>query len=592
MTSGPSFPSASAGLVPGNRSAMTLIQSSLAWLASKPTLVFLAWSFWLSAEYLVFGSASYVRIHDNGDAALPMLIAQVPPNGLPWNFLPLCGLDGWAWGVQLTNVVFYLLPGWLAYGLFMWAQRFIAGYFMHRLLRDTLNLSVLPGLFAGFVYSQFAQPSNNASWAGFTLYDTLGLPGLPLLIWLLYGLMTSRGWWWLPGGLFLGMAFGLSAPYAFAPFIMMAGVSWVFLAPPKKPFRLLLLTALLVIGCAVINFPTLWAGSINAPLSHRAAWAPNASQARSWLGNLQFGWGFVEDNALPLALAGLGWALARKQNRRLNVLAGLLALALVFVVCYEPLMSLVQGHLGFLAGFQFSRVHLIIPFLAAVAGAIGLESIPHEWKLSVTRGGRLRWTTTLAVWLFVLAAVWLLWQSVSVKKKRSPNWRVAPASRRCTGTRRCLTWRKKVKSESPCRVATVASPELIRPCIPAFAWAYGLETVDGYANLYPKRYQDFWEAVLGPLIKADRGALRLLSLLGQPRVSVRADGRISERLQLFASRIITDWNYSRWRMFATSSRHDHWRMSDCRCCLLNGAGRAVEMGSAVQIKKIAVPVAR
>ena len=294
------------------------LEQCLAWLAVNPALVFLAWSFWLSAEYLVFGSSSYVRIHDNGDATLPMLLAHAPPNGLPWNFLPLCGLDGWAWGVQLTSAMFWLFPGWLAYGLFTWAQRFIAGYFMHRLLKDTLNLSLLPGLFAGLVYSQFSQPSNNASWAGFTLYDTLGLPGLPLLIWTLYRLMKISGWWWLPGGLLLGMVFGLGAPYAFAPFIALACASWVFIAPPEKPFRLLVLAALLVVGCALVNFPTLWAGSLNAPLSHRAAWESSPSQTRSWIGNLQFIWGFVTDNVLPLVLAGLGLALSSKPNRRVS----------------------------------------------------------------------------------------------------------------------------------------------------------------------------------------------------------------------------------------------------------------------------------
>ena len=49
---------------------------------------------------------------------------------------------------------------------------------------------------------------------------------------------------------------------------------------------------------------------------------------------------------------------------------------------------------------------------------------------------------------------------------------------------------KKIKSEPPCRVATVFSPS--DPTLhPGFMWAYGIETVDGYANLYPKRYQDF-----------------------------------------------------------------------------------------------------
>src|ERR1019366_7798466 len=119
-------------------SAVARFEQCLAGLAKSPALVFLVWSFWLSAEYLVFGPASYVRVHDNGDATLPMLLAHVPPNGLPWNSLALCGLDGWVWGVQLTNLVFLLLPRWLAYGLFTWLQRFIAGYFMHRLLKETL----------------------------------------------------------------------------------------------------------------------------------------------------------------------------------------------------------------------------------------------------------------------------------------------------------------------------------------------------------------------------------------------------------------------------------------------------------------------
>jgi hypothetical protein len=502
MASGQTFSPTTSGVQRGESSAVATVQRTLAWLATKPALIFLVWSFWLAAEYLVFGSSSYVRIHDNGDATLPMLLAHVPPHGLPWNFLALCGLDGWAWGIQLTNVVFYFLPGWLAYGLFTWAQRFIAGYFMHRLLKDTLNLSLLPGLFAGLVYSLFSQPSNNASWAGFTLYDTLGLPGLPLLIWTLYRLMNSGGWWWLPGGLLLGMAFGICSPYAFAPFIFMACVSWVFLAPPQKPLRLLLLAGLLIFGCALVNFPTLWASSSNAPLSHRAAWTPNPAQARSWLGNLQFGWGFVADNALPLTLGGLGLALSAKSNRRLKILASFLALAVLFVIGYESLMALVQGHLGFLAGFQFSRVYLIIPFLAAVAAAVGLESLPPEWKFSAMHEDRPRWKMSLASTVFSFATIVLLAQSIAVKNKTLTELAGGANYATLYQNPELRELAQTIKSQPPCRIATVAS-QSDPAWHPGFAWAYGIETVDGYANLYPKRYQNYWEAVIGPLIKAD-----------------------------------------------------------------------------------------
>ena len=502
MASGQSFPSASTGFLPSDSSAMTRVAKALAWLASKPALIFFAWSFWLSAEYLVFGPASYVRIHDNGDATLPMLLAHVPPHGLPWNFLALCGVDGWAGGVQITSVLFYCLPGWLAYGLFTLAQRFIAGYFMHRLLKDTLNISLLPGVFAGLVYAQFAQASNNASWAGFTLYDTLGLPGLPLLIWLLYGLMKSASRWWPVAGLLLGVAFGICSPYMFAPFIFLAVCSWVLLAPPEKPVRLLVLAGLLIAGCALINFPAVWAGSLNAPLSHRAAWAPNPSHSLSWLENFQFGWGFVADNALPLALAVVGWVMSSGRNFRLMVLAGLLTLAVLFVISYEALMSVLQGHLGFLAGFQFSRVYLIIPFLAAVAGAVGLESVPENWKLLAARAGHLTWGTKLSVVLFSVAAACLLWQSWSVKVKTLTELAAGANHLALYQNPQLKDLAERKKSESPFRIATLASPS-DSVLHPGFAWAYGLETVDGYANLYPKRYQDYWEAVLGPLLKTD-----------------------------------------------------------------------------------------
>ena len=39
---------------------------------------------------------------------------------------------------------------------------------------------------------------------------------------------------------------------------------------------------------------------------------------------------------------------------------------------------------------------------------------------------------------------------------------------------------------------------------PATLWANGLETADGYVNVYPKRYQDFWEKVIAPLTASNK----------------------------------------------------------------------------------------
>jgi len=162
----------------------------------------------------------------------------------------------------------------------------------------------------------------------------------------------------------------------------------------------------------------------------------------------------------------------------------------------------VQSHLGFLAGFQFNRVYLIIPFLAAVAGAVGLDSIPSKWKLAAAHEERQGWATPLPMAIFALAIVLIVGQSVSVKKKTLTELAGGANYSNLYQNPELLELAAKIKTEPSFRIATVANTS--DPTLhPGFAWAYGLETVDGYANLYPKRYQDYWEAVIGPLIKAD-----------------------------------------------------------------------------------------
>jgi hypothetical protein len=39
---------------------------------------------------------------------------------------------------------------------------------------------------------------------------------------------------------------------------------------------------------------------------------------------------------------------------------------------------------------------------------------------------------------------------------------------------------------------------------PSLAWAYNLNTADGYINVYPKRYQQYWEQVIAPLAASNK----------------------------------------------------------------------------------------
>jgi hypothetical protein len=56
----------------------------------------------------------------------------------------------------------------------------------------------------------------------------------------------------------------------------------------------------------------------------------------------------------------------------------------------------------------------------------------------------------------------------------------------------------RIAAEGPGRVVTVyafLNPDRDKLLEPGYAWAYGLETADGYSNLYPESYKDFWEAL-------------------------------------------------------------------------------------------------
>jgi hypothetical protein len=135
------------------------------------------WSLWLAFEFLFLGSSSFVRLWDEADSYLPARISvaqRLLAGDLGYlNPLWVSGTDILASGLTplLDTLFFTFLPGWLAYGIFMWLQRFVAGYFTYRLLKDSLNLKILPSLFGGFAYSLFAQST-------FDFNHSAGLPSI------------------------------------------------------------------------------------------------------------------------------------------------------------------------------------------------------------------------------------------------------------------------------------------------------------------------------------------------------------------------------------------------------------------------------
>ena len=470
------------------------------WLGSHVAILFFLWSLWLAIAYFGFGPASYVRIHDIGDSNLPARLALANHQSGYWNPQGAAGTDrlGTGFTGEADSLLYVFLPGWLAYGLFMWLQRFVAGYFTFRLLRESLGLDLGPSLFAGLSYALFAQ--NTINVAGFTLYDGLALPGLPFLLWSLSRLEAGqdcRQFFFAAG---LGILLSITAHFSFAIFLMPVVFFWFLFVMPRLRVRFWLMLLLLVGVWLLCEMPVLWANFLNAPLSHRADWDLSAPFYGGWQGKVSLASSLARDNALALGLALGGLAFSRGRDRRLLSLSVAAVLCLGFVAGSYSVYQ-ITSHLGLLAGFQFDRLYLVVPFLATIAGGVGLHLIPQGWRLSLTRQTAYRYGASLQILLSVIAISLVGWQSVKVQKGILSEMIRGSNFVTLYGHADLRQLAENQEQPSPFRVATVS----YEPWHPAYVWAYGLESADGYLTLYPQRYQDYWGKVIAPLTSVDKG---------------------------------------------------------------------------------------
>ena len=175
-------------------------------------------------------------------------------------------------------------------------------------------------------------------------------------------------------------------------------------------------------------------------------------------------------------------------------------LLLVFcgIVAYlwRPLCSYFVQYMGFFSGFQFDRFYLLAPFFAVVALAYGLHLLSPSWVLtqdSPHNKSKYRVQTILCI----IVIGFLVVNSLGMKYSHGLQW--GGGSSYAVNYENPDLQRIATDIDSaPFRVATIAYG-----LHPAYANAYGLETVDGYVVLYPQRYQDFWGKVIEPLTSKD-----------------------------------------------------------------------------------------
>lgn len=475
-------------------------------------LIMLAWSLWLAFPYFGFGHQSYVRLHDCGDCELPLAIMDgswlAHFKSWLWNPLPITGVDSLFSvrpALQLDGLSFAVLPAWLGYGFVMWIQRFVAGYFTFRLTKDALQVSQASALFAGLAYAPFHQGWINASWAGFTLYDLLLLPGVPFILWALSRMDSQRV-------ASLALAFGLGALFytcAYYPytvfFFPLLGY-WFLVVTPRKDIRFWIMVVFFGAGYVLMNVPVLWATYLYAPLSHRAQWTPlgedafvsQASAIKTFVWTMV---GLLRDNAVPLILLLTGISVKRRLPKSTVPLLVISGCIVALQGAWLVLLPLVKDRLGFLVGFNFSRFSLYLPFFLAVCGALGADGIEKSYRLGILKGKATQQSWELKSLLIFLAVGALILRSLAVQGQMVMDAAEGDNFANYYEHRAFEFLAAKKNDDRPFRVATVVENPGNCPH-PAFAWGYDLESVDGYLNIYSRRYQEYWGEVVAPLTNA------------------------------------------------------------------------------------------
>jgi hypothetical protein len=474
-------------------------------MADRPALLLFLWSLWLSVAYFGFGPYSFVPVPDNGDSNLParlhMALSLADGQFGYWSPMAGCGADRLAMGYNNKWDVpfFFLLPGWLAHGLLMWIQRFVAGYFMFRLLRDHLLLEVPPSLFGAFTYSLFSQASINHQWAGFTLYDGLTTPGLPFLLWALSRLDGSRKWRDLSCAAGLGLFSAWTGHYSYTLFLFPLMAVWFCFILPR-PLSFWAIPAVYAGAWFLGELPMLWASFLNAPLSQRAAGAnglpADIDVAAPLSGVLGMVGAYIRDNSLALsaALAAcISWA---RGNRLLSATMTSLFFCTACVMVVNLSKPLLGPFLGVAAGFQFDRFYLLIPFLSTVAGSLGFHLIPLPWRLSIERQGAPWASVSLKTALCLVAILLVIGQSFVVGKAILIDMADGNTFRNLYGDADIRAI-EGTSGAAPHRTATLSTRGW-QGLHPGYVWAYGLESADGYLPMYPRRYYELWQRVLAP----------------------------------------------------------------------------------------------
>lgn len=449
-------------------------------LFRKPGTFFLFLALILTADHWVLGPYSYLEWHDLGNSHVPryMFAAEY--------FLTHFRTTGWleagggvdllANGISFQNlffISFVLLPDWLVIPLLRIVQLFCAGYFMTIVLKRDMHLSPFCAAVGGLIFF-LLQDHLHEHYFGIGLIPLiLHLAGHPLAKSLKYLILFS---------FFAGVAQGagayihLTIPFVF-PFLFLYSL---ILSEIGKLKTVLFYTVATAVVCA-LQFEAVMAMAGEAALSHRQFMQFQSVSFLEGLGNQISRLDLIGGFAIGvLGLFARGWA-----EKGLLTLFVLSAAAILLA----SLSGTISAFLGLISpifsGFSTARFAVVLPFLSAALAACGMQCLR-----DAAPPARRRIVTIFVVLSIGTGPVLYSGRDLASNVREWFSYGNFIANQNVDRLRAL----KDQSSVSPFRVVSV----FIDGWQEGYPLSSGLETLDGYLNLYNGRFHIFWQSVSGP----------------------------------------------------------------------------------------------
>jgi Protein of unknown function (DUF6044) len=460
------------------------------------TLLFLVISIAMHLDNVILGKYSYVRGGDwlGWDTPVKMALADnIEKSGkIPYWFPNLVGgFDGTAGGqaFDLLSLPYLLLPHWAASFVIVTTISFVAMIAMNALLED-LGLDTIPAFLGALVFSLFS---------GVYPYYGLGIAEMPLIALVVRRTIErpfcvrSLALWIVVGSVMsLSSGFMLSFPY-----VVPLTALWMLLLDPKRFVRITVAFFVIAASGVMVRLPLLLSLIESSPESHRGGFdfaTLYEGPVWAYVRNLYWGTSDIRYFAwAPLA------ALIFFPRHRLLITTVCVGLAVTFLApVWDAFRASAHG-LGTLGGINF-RFHLSAPFFVAVTVAVLLDAISRRKAVLTLDAGHdgLRTWPLAPICAFLISLI-IVVRVADLKSADVEGWLYGGSANAFLGQPTIAQLPQPDKD--PYRVVTVQTKG--GPETSNFPAAYGLESADGYSNVYSMRYKRFWRVVIEQALAKD-----------------------------------------------------------------------------------------